>query len=107
MEEISSGVKVLVSPLNSTSMLGLPPFSTILKGKCFMSAWTSESWNLRPINRFASKTVLWGFMATWFLAASPIRRSVSVKATKEGVVRFPWSLAMISMRSSRNTPTQE
>jgi len=35
------------------------------------------------------------------------RRSVSVKATNEGVVRLPWSLAMISMRSSRNTPTQE
>lgn len=29
-----------------------------------------------------------------------MRRSVSVKATKEGVVRLPWSLAMISMRSS-------
>ena len=26
---------------------------------------------------------------------------------KEGVVRLPWSLAMISMRSSRKTPTQE
>ncbi|KAL7906741.1 hypothetical protein GGI35DRAFT_456703 [Trichoderma velutinum] len=46
-------------------------------------------------------------MATWFLAASPIRRSVSVKATNEGVVRLPWSLAMISHRSSRKIPTQE
>jgi hypothetical protein len=35
-------------------------------------------------------------MATWFFAASPIRRSVSVKATNDGVVRLPWSLAMIS-----------
>jgi hypothetical protein len=26
-------------------------------------------------------TVLLGFIATWFLAASPIKRSVSVKAT--------------------------
>lgn len=33
-----------------------------------------------------SKTVLAGFMAAWFLAASPIRRSLSVKETKEGVV---------------------
>jgi hypothetical protein len=31
-------------------------------------------------------------MATWFLAASPIRRSESLKATYEGVVRLPWSL---------------
>ncbi len=34
-------MKVLVSPLNSTSIEGLPPRSTTLKGKCFMSAWTS------------------------------------------------------------------
>ena len=59
------------------------------------------------MRRFASKTVLAGFMATWFLAESPIRRSVSVKATKEGVVRLPWSLAMISILSSRKIPTQE
>ena len=53
-----------------------------------------------------------------------MRRSVSVKATKEGVVRLPWSLAIISMpedlsamprnremywylRSSRKIPTHE
>ena len=41
-------------------------------------------------------TVLVAFMATWFFAASPIRRSVSLKATYDGVVRLPWSLAMIS-----------
>jgi len=34
-----------------------------------------------------------GFMAAWFLAASPIRRSSAVKETKEGVVKEPWSLA--------------
>ena len=34
-------------------------------------------------------------------------RSVSVKATKEGVGRLPWSLAMISIRSSLKIPTQE
>lgn len=32
-------------------------------------------------------------MATWFLAASPMSLSESVKATYEGVVRLPWSLA--------------
>ena len=50
------------------------------------------------MRRLASKTVLWGFIATWFLAASPIKRSESVKATYEGVVRLPGSLAMISAR---------
>ncbi len=30
---------------------------------------------------YLPKTVLFGFIATWFLAASPIKRSVSVKAT--------------------------
>lgn len=95
--------KSLVSPRYSTWMEGLPALSTILKGKCFMSAWTSLSANLRPMRRLASKTlgykdtkvrsglikslcavatyVLWGFMATWFLAASPMRRSLSEKDT--------------------------
>jgi len=107
MEETSSGVNCFSSPLNSTEMTGLPAFSITLKGKCFMSACTSASANLRPIRRLASKTVLVGFMATWFFAESPIRRSVSVKATKDGVVRLPWSLAMISMRSSLKMPTHE
>jgi hypothetical protein len=40
-----------------------------------------------------SKTVLAGFMAAWFLAASPISRSSAVKETKDGVVKFPCSLA--------------
>jgi hypothetical protein len=40
------------------------------------------------------------------LAASPMSRSVSVKATYEGVVRLPWSFAMISTRSFCQIPTQ-
>jgi hypothetical protein len=40
-----------------------------------------------------SKTVFLGFMAAWFFAASPIRRSSSVNETKEGVVKLPCSLA--------------
>ena len=52
-----------------------------LNGQCFMSLCTEESENLRPIRRLASNTVFVGFMATWFLAASPMRRSVSLKAT--------------------------
>ena len=60
-----------------------------VNGQCFMSAWTVASVNFLPIKRLASKIVLEGFMATWFLAASPMRRSVSVKATYEGVVLLP------------------
>jgi hypothetical protein len=36
-----------------------------------------------------SKTVRWGLLAYWFLAASPTRRSSSVKATQDGVIRLP------------------
>ena len=89
------------------SMIGLPsgPLMTA-NGQCFMSCCTAVSSNLRPINLLASKTVLRGFIATWFFAASPMRRSVSVKPTYDGVVRLPWSFAMISTRSFCHTPTQ-
>jgi hypothetical protein len=40
--------------------------------------------------------VLMGFIAAWFLAASPMRRSSAVKETKEGVVKLPCSFATIS-----------
>ena len=63
-------------------MVGFPPTPEVtLKGQCFMSDWTALSVNFLPIRRFASKTVLKAFMATWFFAASPMRRSVSLKAT--------------------------
>ena len=39
--------------------------STTLKGQCLMSAWTVGSVYFRPMRRFASKTVFWGFMATF------------------------------------------
>jgi hypothetical protein len=55
----------------------------------------------------ASKTVLRGFMAALFLAASPIKRSLSVKETKEGVVKEPCSLAMISTLLPSYVATQE
>ncbi|KAG5523226.1 hypothetical protein RHGRI_035145 [Rhododendron griersonianum] len=62
--------------------MGLSPAPGItLKGQSFMSAWTEGSENRRPMRRLASNTVFCGFMATWFLAASPMRRSVSVKPT--------------------------
>jgi hypothetical protein len=54
-----------------------------------------------------SKTVFFGFIAAWFLAASPIRRSSSVKETNEGVVKLPCSLAMISTLVPSYVATQE
>ena len=54
-----------------------------------------------------SKTVFTGFMAAWFLAASPMRRSSSVKETNEGVVKLPCSLAMISTLVPSYVATQE
>lgn len=42
-----------------------------------------------------SKTVFSGFIAAWFLAASPMRRSSLVKDTNEGVVKLPCSLATV------------
>lgn len=42
-----------------------------------------------------SKMVFLGFIAAWFLADSPIRRSLSVKDTKDGVVKEPCSLATV------------
>ena len=50
--------------------------------------------HLRPMRRLASYTVRVGLVVAWFLAASPIRRSVSVNATQLGVMRLPWSLAV-------------
>ncbi|THG12551.1 hypothetical protein TEA_012501 [Camellia sinensis var. sinensis] len=56
--------------------MGLSPGPGMtLKGHNLMSPCTDAYANLLPINLFASKTVLMGFMATWFLAASPTRRS--------------------------------
>jgi hypothetical protein len=72
-----------------------------------MSACTVTSEKRRPMRRLASKTVLRGFIAAWFFAASPTKRSVSVNATYDGVVRLPWSLAMISTRSFCQMPTHE
>ena len=40
-----------------------------------------------------SKMVFAGFIAAWFFADSPIKRSSSVKETKDGVVKLPCSFA--------------
>ena len=72
-----------------------------------ISDWTSGSLNLRPMRRSTSKMVLWGFTVIWLFAVSPTRISVSVKATYDGVVRLPWSLAIILTLSFCQIPTQE
>lgn len=41
------------------------------------------------MRRLTSYTVRVGFTVAWFLAASPIKRSLSVNATYEGVMRLP------------------
>lgn len=87
--------------------------------QCFWSRLTSGSSILRPIRRLASKTVFSGLVWKAFLAASPTlgkwvrggllrllaqkshSRSSSEKDTHEGVIRCPWSLAMISTRPAR------
>ena len=111
MAEISWGEKSLVSPRYWTWTLGLPLASMILKGHDWMSFLTVSSSKRRPMRRLkfrqhvgfseipgmksylTSKTVFSGFIAAWFLAASPIRRSSEVKETNEGVVKLPCSLA--------------
>lgn len=93
MAEISCGENTLVSPKYSTCTFGLLSSSMTLNGHDSMSFFTVGSSNLRPIRRLTSKTVLVGFIAAWFLAASPMRRSSEVKETKDGVVKEPCSLA--------------
>ena len=82
IDEISSEWNFLFSLKNLTTIIGLsscPP--TTLKGHNFQSFWTIVSLYFLPLSLLASKTVLTGFLATLFLAASPINLSVSVKAT--------------------------
>ncbi len=42
-----------------------------------------------PINLFAEKIVFSGLVTAWRLAVMPTRRSSSLMATIEGVVRWP------------------
>lgn len=111
MAEISCGEKVLVSLRYWTWTFGLLSSSMTLNGHDSMSFFTVGSSNRRPIRRLnavsscvllftahvrthlTSKTVFSGFIAAWFLAASPMRRSSEVKETKDGVVKLPCSLA--------------
>ena len=103
---ISSAAKVFFAPLTSTRTWGFLFFSITWNGKYFKSLWTDLSSHVLPINRLASKIVFSGFVVSWFFAPSPISRSPSgVKATYDGVIRFPCSFAMISTRPFLKTPT--
>ncbi len=54
------------SPEDVPSIMGLSPGPGFtVNGQCLISAWMLASWNLRPIRRLASNTVLMGFMATY------------------------------------------
>ena len=48
-----------------------------------------------------SKMVFLGFIAAWFFADSPIRRSLSVKLTNEGVVNDPEDLLVLVLRRAK------
>jgi len=78
-----------------------------LNGHSLLSFCTVSSENFLPISRFASNTVFFGFLAAWFLAASPTSLSFLPKATYDGVVFTPYSLAIISTFSFIHTATQE
>ena len=56
---------------------------------------TVASANLRPMSRFASKTVFAAFVAIWLAAASPTSRSAPPNATHDGVCRLPCASATI------------
>lgn len=59
-----------------------------------MSFSTSASVVRRPIRRLTAKTVFDGLVTAWRFAGWPTRRSLSVKATIEGVVRAPSEFSM-------------
>ncbi len=82
MAEISSAWNSLNSPLNLIQILGFPSVPALtVNGHSLISFYTIGSSNFRPIKRLASKIVFSGLRAHWFLAASPMSLSVSVKAT--------------------------
>src|SRR6056297_2185343 len=76
------------SPLASTQASPLPPSMT-LNGMFFLSLARSASSARRPIRRLTPKIVFSGLVTAWRFAGWPTRRSSSVKATIEGVVRAP------------------
>ena len=112
-----AGLSFFLTTLNGLDVQSACMNTTNLGGtyQCFWSRLISGSSILRPIRRLASKTVFSGFEWKAFFAESPTlklevsswktqphdytySRSSSVKATHDGVIRWPWSLAMISTR---------
>ena len=59
-----------------------------MRTRACMSACTAGSSKRRPMRRLASNTVFFGFSATWFFAASPMRlRGVRVSCRHAGACR--------------------
>mmetsp|Transcript_79712 Transcript_79712/g.185075 ORF Transcript_79712/g.185075 Transcript_79712/m.185075 type:complete len:267 (+) Transcript_79712:1319-2119(+) len=108
MAEISSGWYCFSAPSLLTVIMGLSsgPGAT-LNGHDAKSDWTASSLNLRPMRRFVLNTVFSGLLPIWSWASSPTKHPESVKATQEGVVRFPCSFTMISTPFSLQTPAQQ
>lgn len=54
--------------------------------------------------RHEADALFFGFMAAWFFAASPMRRSSLEKATYEGVVRLPSEVVSVSRKPAPVIP---
>jgi hypothetical protein len=65
-----------------------------LVGHVLLVLWTSASPTRRPIRRLTAKMVFSGLVTACRLAGWPTRRSSSVKATMDGVVRAPSEFSM-------------
>ena len=76
------------SPSTCTHASPLPP-STTLNGRCFISFLICGSLIERPIKRFTANNVFSGLVTAWRFAAWPTKRSSSLNATSDGVVRAP------------------
>ena len=94
------------SPRASTHASPLPP-STMLKGTIFLSFATAASLLRRPIRRLTPKTVFSGLVTAWRFAGWPTRRSSSVNATIEGVVRAPSAFSITRGCDPSMIATQE
>lgn len=73
---------VLLVELSSNKSLGVE--DSLQKETRKRQNRLSKTWKTEGM-----KLTFRGFWGAWFFAASPTRRSSSVKATHEGVIRFP------------------
>lgn len=55
----------------------------------------TESLNFLPISHLTEYIALFGLRGAWLFAASPTRRSSSIKATTDGVIQFQSTFGII------------